>query len=98
MTTPRRVQMSRRRKWRDDHPAAVIVARPTKWGNPYQAGKDGDGARSYLVHLYREYISRPEQAELVAAIRRDLRGKDLACWCPLDEPCHADVLIEIANQ
>lgn len=26
-----------------------------------------------------------------------LRGKDLACWCPLDQPCHADVLLEIAN-
>ena len=30
-------------------------------------------------------------------IRRELRGKDLACWCPLDQPCHADVLLEIAN-
>jgi hypothetical protein len=27
----------------------------------------------------------------------DLRGKDLVCWCPLDEPCHADVLLELAN-
>lgn len=27
-----------------------------------------------------------------------LRGKDLACWCPLDQPCHADVLLELANQ
>jgi len=27
----------------------------------------------------------------------ELRGKDLACWCPLDQPCHADVLLEIAN-
>jgi len=27
----------------------------------------------------------------------ELRGKDLACWCPLDKPCHADVLLEIAN-
>lgn len=26
-----------------------------------------------------------------------LRGKDLACWCPLDAPCHADVLLRIAN-
>jgi hypothetical protein len=26
-----------------------------------------------------------------------LRGHDLACWCPLDQPCHADVLLEIAN-
>lgn len=33
----------------------------------------------------------------VEAIRRELRGKDLACWCPLDQPCHADVLLEIAN-
>lgn len=28
----------------------------------------------------------------------ELRGKDLACWCPLDQPCHADVLLEIANR
>jgi hypothetical protein len=27
----------------------------------------------------------------------ELRGKDLMCWCPLDQPCHADVLLEIAN-
>lgn len=27
----------------------------------------------------------------------ELRGKDLACWCPLDQPCHADVLLELAN-
>ncbi|QOC56012.1 hypothetical protein SEA_CLOWN_14 [Gordonia phage Clown] len=30
--------------------------------------------------------------------RRVLRGKDLACWCPLDSPCHADVLLELANR
>jgi len=30
-------------------------------------------------------------------IRAGLSGKDLACWCPLDQPCHADVLLEIAN-
>lgn len=30
-------------------------------------------------------------------IKRELRGKDLMCWCPLDQPCHADVLLEIAN-
>jgi hypothetical protein len=33
----------------------------------------------------------------VAEMRSELRGKDLACWCPLDQPCHADVLLEIAN-
>ena len=31
------------------------------------------------------------------AIRRELAGKNLACWCPLDQPCHADVLLEVAN-
>jgi hypothetical protein len=30
-------------------------------------------------------------------IRAELAGKDLVCWCPLDQPCHADVLLEIAN-
>ena len=28
----------------------------------------------------------------------ELRGRDLACWCPLDQPCHADVLLELANR
>jgi hypothetical protein len=28
---------------------------------------------------------------------RELAGRDLACWCPLDQPCHADVLLELAN-
>jgi len=30
-------------------------------------------------------------------IRRELAGRDLACWCPLDGPCHADVLLAVAN-
>lgn len=38
-----------------------------------------------------------EAREIKAAARAELRGKDLACWCPLDHPCHADVLLEIAN-
>ncbi|USH45161.1 hypothetical protein SEA_WHATSAPIECOST_68 [Mycobacterium phage Whatsapiecost] len=33
----------------------------------------------------------------VDEIRAALRGHDLACWCPLDSPCHADVLLELAN-
>lgn len=33
----------------------------------------------------------------VEDVKRELRGKNLACWCPLDQPCHADVLLEIAN-
>lgn len=38
------------------------------------------------------------QVERVAALPfSDLRGKNLACWCPPDAPCHADVLLELAN-
>jgi hypothetical protein len=39
---------------------------------------------------------RQQRQALVASLD-ELRGRDLACWCPLDEPCHADVLLEIAN-
>ncbi|WP_094980314.1 DUF4326 domain-containing protein [Rhodococcus pyridinivorans] len=34
----------------------------------------------------------------VEEIRAELAGRDLACWCPHDQPCHADVLLEIANR
>lgn len=93
---PVRIQLSRRKGWR--MPAdAVKVDRSTRFGNPYQAGVDGDGNRAYLVELYRDYLARPEQIALVAEIKARLAGKHLACWCPLDGPCHADVLLAIAN-
>lgn len=95
---PDRIQLSRRKGWR--MPADTVkVDRSSRFGNPFQAGQDGDGGRAYLVQLFREYLARPEQAELVADIKITLRGKHLACWCPLDgQPCHADVLLEIANE
>jgi hypothetical protein len=46
----------------------------------------------YVPALPDTYFGR-----LVASIP-DLRGKNLACWCPLDAPCHADVLLELANR
>jgi len=95
-THPHRVQLSRRKGWRMP-PGAVKVDRSTRWGNPYQGeGKDPD--RAMLVRLFRDHMMRPEQAEKRAEVQRELRGKTLACWCPLDQPCHADVLLEIANE
>lgn len=38
------------------------------------------------------------EPETIADIQRELKGKRLACWCRLDQPCHADVLAEIANR
>lgn len=75
---------------------AVNVARPSKWGNPYQA--DGPHDHAYVVGLFRDYLARTEQEELRADIVAELHGKNLACWCRPDEPCHADVLLEIANR
>lgn len=93
---PHRVRLSRAKGWRKPQ-NTVVVARPSIWGNPYQGGFDGDGDRAHLVQLYSAYLARSEQAELVAKVRAQLRGKNLACWCPLDGPCHADVLLDLAN-
>lgn len=53
-----------------------------------------DATAKECVDLYREWVT----ARPVAEIREHLRGRDLACWCPLDAPCHADVLLDIANE
>lgn len=104
---PKRVQMHRRKGgWRKDHPDAVIVARPSKWGNEFVVGervmtrrgghtliKD----RQMAVDLFRHKWSM-WRGSYSAEMIHELRGKDLACWCPLDQPCHADVLLELANR
>lgn len=97
MTQPTRITLSRAKGWRMP-PNTVKVDRSTRWGNPYQAGQDGDGSQEYLVGLFRYYLTRPEQAALVTDIATDLRGKNLACWCKPGQPCHADVLLEMANK
>ncbi|MFF5146357.1 DUF4326 domain-containing protein [Streptomyces sp. NPDC013157] len=52
-----------------------------------------DGTRAEVMAMYRVYLlERPELLELVAG----LRGQTLACWCA-PEPCHADVLAELAG-
>lgn len=48
-------------------------------------------------HLGTWLALEPMRKEMLATLD-ELRGKDLACWCPLDQPCHADVLLEIANR
>jgi hypothetical protein len=69
------------------------VTRPTKWGNPHalQLGRDE------AVRRYREDLLAGRLLIGVDDVRAELRGRDLACYCPLDGPCHADVLLEIAN-
>ncbi len=70
-----------------------MVSRPTRWGNPHPL----DLGRAEAVRRYREDLLAGRLDVRVADVQRELRGRDLACYCPLDEPCHADVLLEIAN-
>ena len=91
---PRRIQLRRTRGWRKP-PGAVVVSRPSKWGNPFRIGDPAKGGltRQEAVVAYRHMArSNLDESELA-----ELRGHDLACWCPLDQPCHADVLLELAN-
>ena len=89
-----RIQLRRTAGWRK--PAgAIVVGRPTRWGNPFRPGIDGDAAR--CVAAYRRALLAGELAVTVADVRRQLAGHDLACWCPPERPCHADVLLELAN-
>ena|SRR3990167_1253827 len=53
--------------------------------------------RAEAVEWYRWYLGTFVEDQR-AVMFRALRGKDLACWCPLEQPCHADVLLELANQ
>ncbi|HST84640.1 MAG TPA: DUF4326 domain-containing protein [Kineosporiaceae bacterium] len=148
-----RIQLRRIKGWRKPE-GAVVVARPTKWGNPFilrdqtmglvqEPGIGGDREWDYegrisapetshdfyfgdgrIVHCWNRWATRTEVVELfrltlteptvsmrmaypskggrfakvtVEDIRRELAGKDLACWCDPDVACHADVLLELAN-
>lgn len=94
MSAPIRIQRKRTKGWKMP-PNTVYVGRPTKYGNPYLLG---GWTRSETVELYRKWIARTYGGWIgLAMIRSELRGKNLACWCPLDQPCHADILLEIAN-
>jgi hypothetical protein len=90
---PQRIQLRRTKGWRKPE-GSVVVARPTKWGNPVSKALVPDPVD--LVRYYEKWIELfPHVAQ---AARRELRGHDLACWCPLNQPCHADVLLKIANK
>lgn len=78
----------------------VYVGRPSKFGNPFSHLDKGTLAqfkvanRDEAVDKFREWFLA--QPELVAAAKRELKGKTLGCWCK-PARCHAEVLAEIAN-
>lgn len=110
--SPQRLQRKRSRGWRKP-PGAVIVTRPSRWGNPWRISDGPDGiTREEAVRQFAEYLRdrrNPYRAHwyLVdypsdAEIRAELADRDLLCWCPLPaegEPdmCHGAVLLAHAN-
>lgn len=97
---PKRIQLRRSKGWK--MPAgAVKVDRTTRWGNPFTAAECGSVAIAVANHRrwMRGEIPAPGAPvpPSAEAIRAALAGRDLACWCPMDGPCHADLLLTIAN-
>jgi hypothetical protein len=76
-------------------PNTMSVARPGPWGNPYRVGDSGSPDAATAVGQFRAHLEA--NPSLVEKARQQLAGKNLACWCALSDPCHADVLLEIAN-
>jgi hypothetical protein len=71
----------------------VNIMRPNKYGNPFILGKDGN--RDEVLVKYYDYVMADK--ELIAEIKRDLKGKNLLCCCH-PKKCHGHVLAKIANE
>lgn len=116
MTAPKRIRLSRAKGYQKP-PGAVVVARPSRWGNPFKVGESIDrdsplwpyaaelvpgGANGMqevrflrtadVVAAYGNWLI--EQPALMVSLD-ELEGRDLACWCALTDPCHADFLLEL---
>lgn len=110
---PKRVQLSRKKGWRMPA-NTIKVDRTTRWGNPFVVGVHGtreecltwyeDLLAGYVVLGHKEADGtwhadkQIAYRKVVARDRRFLVGKNLACWCPMDKPCHADILLRVAKR
>lgn len=144
MTEPKRIQMTRKERWRATNPLAVVVSRPGVFGNPFRVIKsltprggtadwcvtDGSGqytlaafedrasAHDGVVQVFDSWLDATELPMFVSApdwmvdpllcrleaAREDiwksierLKGRDVACWCPLELACHGDSYLRRAN-
>lgn len=91
---PSRVQRRRTAGWTSP-PGSVYVGRPTRWGNPWRVGQTVSAAEA--VRRYRAMFEAMDPVTR-RALLAPLRGRSLQCWCALEAPCHADVLLELANR
>ena len=114
--TPRRIQLSRAKGFSLQAAsialnglAAVNIARPGPWGNPFVVGEAG--TRPYCIALFRDLLNgefaashrAPLEAQRIfvehaAGHWKTIKGKNLACWCSISSACHGDVLLELASR
>ncbi|MBC2741564.1 MAG: DUF4326 domain-containing protein [Desulfosarcina sp.] len=98
---PKRIQRKRIKGWRMP-PNTVYVGRGSKWGNPHRVDEyrfeSIDQCRNAARRDWRHDLECGSLPYSTEDIQRDLRGKNLACWCPLNSYCHADDLLELANK
>lgn len=86
-------------------PNTTNVSRPGIWGNPYRLGDDAPefmwplkklATNEDCVNAYmRLVVSTPGKVD---EIRQHLRGRNVACWCRLDQKCHGDTLLLLSNR
>ena len=104
---PERIQLSRAKGWRMPL-NTVKVDRSTRWGNPFNATQVYVAHRGGALVALHEPPSLGRALDLYSAyllahclrdpaFLKPLRGRNLACWCKLGAPCHADVLLRLAN-
>ena len=70
----------------------IYIGRPSKWGNPFSVGKDGN--RKEVIKKYKKYVL--ENKKLMNSLH-ELEGKVLGCWCK-PKACHGDVLVKLVNR
>ena len=92
---PKRIQLKRVKGWRMPS-NTVKVARPGKWGNPFMVPRDGN--RAEVTVKFRDALLNGDLPYTVEDVKRQLIGRDLCCFCDHSGVCHADVLLEIANE
>ncbi len=113
MTAPVRIQRRRAAGWRMPESAVyvgrgsrwgnwfrVVLRGGGRWAvvngtRVVASGLSADEARTIAVARFRDAVMK--NGNLREQVPAQLRGRDLACWCRPGEPCHADVLLEIAN-
>ena len=103
---PQRIQRKRTKGWRMPE-NTVSVTRPGRWGNPFVVGCCPAEFSSSLPYECNSIEAAVECFRYLAITYIDitggewiskLRGKNLACFCKIGDPCHADVLLELANK